>query len=95
VIAALLLVGALTLVMTNYKQVHEINIFAAVLVVQSLPFIAAVMLATIEGTRLNSFAYWRAVEAKATALLPQLPQRQVIIAEPPKLPAENRIEAAQ
>jgi hypothetical protein len=94
VIAMLLLVGALTLVITNYKQVHEINIFALVLVVQSLPFIAAVMLATIEGTRFNSFAYWRAVEVKAAALLPQLQQRQVI-AEPPKLPAENRIEAAQ
>ena len=37
VISALLLVGALTLVVTNYKQVHEINIFAFVLVVQSLP----------------------------------------------------------
>jgi hypothetical protein len=90
----LLLVGALTLVMTNYKQVHEINIFALVLVVQSLPFIAATILATIEGTRFNAFAYWRGVEAKAAALLPQLQQRQVI-AEPPKLPAENRIEAAQ
>ena len=94
VIAALLLVGALTLVITNYKQVHEINIFAFVLVVQSLPFIAAVILATIEGTRFNAFAYWRGVEAKAAALLPQRQQQQVI-AEPPKLPAENRIEAAQ
>ena len=91
VIAVLLSAAALTLVITNFKQVHEINIFALVLVVQSLPFIAAVILATIEGTRLNAFAYWRGVEAKAAALLPQ---RQVI-AEPPKLPAENRIEAAQ
>src|SRR5208282_4377830 len=57
VIAALLLVGAVTLVMTNYEQVHEINIFAVVLVVQSLPFLSAVALAVIEGTRLNSFAY--------------------------------------
>ncbi len=40
IIAALLLIGALTLVITNYKQVHEINIFAFVLVVQSLPFLA-------------------------------------------------------
>jgi len=94
VIAVLLLAGALTLVITNYKQVREINIFAVVLVVQSLPFIAAVILATIEGTRFNAFAYWRGVEAKAAALLPQLSQQQVI-AEPPKLPAENRIEAAQ
>ena len=95
VIAVLLLVGALTLVITNYKQVHEINIFAVVLVVQSLPFIAAVILATIEGTRFNSFAYWRGVEAKAAALLPQRQVMQQVIAEPPKLPAENRIEAAQ
>ena len=64
------------------------------LVVQSLPFIAATILATIEGTRFNSFAYWRAIETKAAALLPQLQQRQVIV-EPPKLPAENRIKAAQ
>jgi hypothetical protein len=91
-IAVLLSAAALTLVITNYKQVHEINIFAAVLVVQSLPFISAVILATIEGTRFNAFAYWRGVEAKAAALLPR---RQVIIAEPPKLPAENGIEAAQ
>jgi cellulose synthase/poly-beta-1,6-N-acetylglucosamine synthase-like glycosyltransferase len=91
VIAGLLLVGALTLVVTNYKQVHEINIFASVLVVQSLPFLAAVVIALIEGTRFNSFAFWRAVEAKALDLLPQ---RQTI-AEPPKLPVDNRIEAAQ
>jgi exo-beta-1,3-glucanase (GH17 family)/cellulose synthase/poly-beta-1,6-N-acetylglucosamine synthase-like glycosyltransferase len=93
-IAVLLLAGALTLVITNYKQVHEINIFALVLVVQSLPFISAVILATIEGTRFNSFAYWRAVETKAAALLPQRQVMQQVIAEPPKLPAENRIEAA-
>jgi exo-beta-1,3-glucanase (GH17 family)/cellulose synthase/poly-beta-1,6-N-acetylglucosamine synthase-like glycosyltransferase len=91
VIAALLLIGALTLVATNFKQVHEINIFAVVLVVQSLPFLSAVALAFIEGTRLNSFAYWRALEARAVELLP----RSKAIAEPSKLPAENRIEAAQ
>jgi exo-beta-1,3-glucanase (GH17 family)/cellulose synthase/poly-beta-1,6-N-acetylglucosamine synthase-like glycosyltransferase len=91
VIASLLLIGALTLVVTNYKQVREIDIFAFVLVVQSLPFLAAVVLATIEGTRFNSFAYWRGIEAKAADLLPQ----QNVMAEPPKLPAENRIEAAQ
>ena len=95
VIAALLIVGALTLVITNYKQVHEINIFAWVLVVQSLPFLAAVALAAIEGSRLNNFAYWRAIEAKVAVLWPQ-PQQVItkVMAEPPKLPADN-IEAAQ
>jgi len=91
VIAALLLIGAVTLVVTNYKQVREIDIFAFVLVVQSLPFLSAVVIAAVEGTRFNSFAYWRGIEAKAADLLPQ-PQAA---AEPPKLPADNRIEAAQ
>jgi hypothetical protein len=99
VIAALLLIGALTLVITNYKQVHEINIFAFVLVVQSLPFLAAVALAGIEGTRFNSFAYWRRIEAtiesKAADLLPQSQQVMTnVMAEPPKLPADNA-EVAQ
>ncbi len=71
VIAALLLVGALTLVVTNYKQVREINIFAFVLVVQSLPFLSAVALACIEGTRFNSLRLLARLEAKAADLLPQ------------------------
>ena len=91
VLGALLLIGALTLVVTNYKQVREINIFALVLVVQSLPFLSAVILAAIEGTRFNSFPYWRGIEAKAADLLPQ----PKIVADQPKLPADNRIEAAQ
>ena len=91
VIAGLLLVGALTLVVTNYKQVHEIYVFAVVLVVQSLPFVSAVAMAAMEGTRLNSFAYWSGLEARALEWLP----RSKAIAEAPKLPAENRVEAAQ
>jgi hypothetical protein len=91
VIAALLLVGSLTLVVTNNKQVHEINIFAAVLLVQSLPFIAAVVIAVIEGTRFNTFAYWRGIEVRLLEFVP----RSKTIAETPKLPAEKRVEAAQ
>ncbi len=94
IIAALLLIGALTLVITNYKQVHEIDIFAFVLVVQSLPFLAAVALAAIEGTRFNSFAYWHTVEAKLAVLLPQRTAMPQVIAEPPKVSADNA-EAAQ
>jgi len=67
-----------------------------VLVVQSLPFLSAVALAVIEGTRFNSFAYWRGVEAtigtKAAALLPHAPAITEVIAEPPKA---DKIEAAQ
>jgi len=70
-----------------------------------------VTLALIEGTRFNSFAFWRGLEAKIGELLPQrraigqgvisqviasqVIASQVINAEPPKVPADNRIEAAQ
>jgi cellulose synthase/poly-beta-1,6-N-acetylglucosamine synthase-like glycosyltransferase len=64
VLAGLLILGAIVLVMTNFKQVREINIFAAVLVVQSLPFIAAVLLAVFERTPLNEFATWRALDVR-------------------------------
>jgi exo-beta-1,3-glucanase (GH17 family)/cellulose synthase/poly-beta-1,6-N-acetylglucosamine synthase-like glycosyltransferase len=110
VIGGLLIFGSVTLVMTNYKQVREINIFAFVLVVQSLPFLSATALALIEDTRFNSFAFWHNVEARIGAKVGELlPQRriitqtianqivasQAIVAEQPKVPADNRIEAAQ
>jgi exo-beta-1,3-glucanase (GH17 family)/cellulose synthase/poly-beta-1,6-N-acetylglucosamine synthase-like glycosyltransferase len=71
VLAALLLIGAVIVVATNYKQIHEVNIFALVLVVQSLPFLAAVAIAVLEASPFNEFAYWRSVEAKVAAQLPQ------------------------
>jgi hypothetical protein len=71
VLGALLLVGSLVVVATNYKQIRELYVFAAVLVVQSLPFLAAVAIAVLEGSRFNEFAYWRSVEAKVAAQLPQ------------------------
>ena len=61
------------LVATNYKEVREINIFAAVLVVQSLPFLAAVIIAAIEATKLNDFAYWRSLEARTAELFLRRP----------------------
>lgn len=71
VVGALLLIGAVVVLATNYKQIRELYIFAAVLVVQSLPFLAAVTIALLEGSRFNQFAYWRSVEAKVAAQLPQ------------------------
>ena len=89
--------GAITLVATNYKQVHEINLFALVLAVQSLPFLAAVALASVEGTRFNSFAFWRGVEAKigakatnlAADLLPQSQDVMNKVMADPAKPADN------
>ncbi len=75
VLAGLLVLGAIILVLTNYKQVHEINIFAVVLAVQSLPFIAAVLLALVERTKFNSFAYWQALDARVGELVARRPGR--------------------
>ena len=72
VLAVLLILGAVVLVATNIKDVREINIFAGVLVIQSLPFIAAVGLALLERSRLNDFAYWRSLDLR---LLPRFAKR--------------------
>jgi glucan 1,3-beta-glucosidase len=89
VIAALLLIGAAIVIITNDKQVFEVNLFAAVLMVQSLPFLAAGAMATLECSRFNEFAYWQGVKATvATTLAPQAP-----VAEAPvQLPGEKRAE---
>ena len=71
IMAVLLLLGAGVLVETNIKEVREIYIFAAVLVIQSLPFIAAVGLALIERSKLNDFAYWQALQARLAERLPR------------------------
>jgi glycosyl transferase family 2 len=69
VLAGMLISGAAVLVATNYKEIREINIFAVVLLIQSLPFVAAVGLAVIERTRLNEFGYWRTLDARFAELL--------------------------
>jgi len=80
VLAGLLILGSFILVSTNYKEIREINIFAVVLLIQSVPFVAAVGLAVIERTRLNDFAYWRSLEAKVAELLPIM-RRNATVAE--------------
>ena len=69
VLAGLLISSAAVLVATNAKEIREINIFAVVLLIQSLPFVAAVSLAVMERTRLNEFATWRAIDARVDELL--------------------------
>ena len=76
VIGVLLLVGATVLVVTNgYKQVREIYIFAGVLVLQSLPFLAAVAIALLENSRTNSFAFWRNSAVRTAELIGLRPVR--------------------
>jgi exo-beta-1,3-glucanase (GH17 family)/cellulose synthase/poly-beta-1,6-N-acetylglucosamine synthase-like glycosyltransferase len=82
VLGGLLVLGALTLYMTNEQQVHEITIFSAVLLVQSLPFLAAVGLALIERSPVNAFATWRRFATLST-YLPRLPRGPAPTAGPP------------
>jgi hypothetical protein len=80
ILAGLLILSAVVLVSTNIKEIREINIFSVVLLIQSLPFVAAVGLAVIERTRLNDFAYWRSLEARIAEILP-ITRRSARIAE--------------
>jgi exo-beta-1,3-glucanase (GH17 family)/cellulose synthase/poly-beta-1,6-N-acetylglucosamine synthase-like glycosyltransferase len=91
-VGGLLVAGAGLLIVTNTKQIHEITIFAAVLMLQSLPFLSAAGMAAIEGSRLNEFAYWKALENR---LLVLWPKRAVAIANAATTPAEKQPETIQ
>ena len=96
VLAGLLILGAAVLVATNYKQVREINIFAAVLVVQSLPFIAAVALAMFERSPLNEFATWRAFDARVGQFVARrLGRAPTAVPAPVPAPVSNVTELVQ
>ncbi|MFD2180802.1 glycosyltransferase [Rhodoplanes azumiensis] len=69
VFGALLLIGAVIVWVTNHESVREVNLFAIVLVVQSLPFLSAVALAGLEGSPLNDYAVWRNLQARTAELL--------------------------
>ena len=70
VIGILLLVGAAVLVVTNnFKEVREIYVFAAVLVLESLPFLSAVAIAILENSRTNDFAFWRYAGVRSAELI--------------------------
>jgi exo-beta-1,3-glucanase (GH17 family)/cellulose synthase/poly-beta-1,6-N-acetylglucosamine synthase-like glycosyltransferase len=70
VIGVLLLVGAGVLIASNnFKHVHEIYVFAAVLVLESLPFLSAVAIAILENSRLNEFTFWRNTTVRTAELI--------------------------
>ncbi len=70
VIGVLLLVGAGVLIASNnFKEVREIYVFAAVLVLESLPFLSAVAIAILENSRVNDFAFWRNTRVRTAELI--------------------------
>jgi hypothetical protein len=96
VLAGLLILGAVVLVATNVKEVRELNIFAGVLVIQSLPFIAAVVLAVVERTRLNDFATWHAADARIAELFSFRRRAAAVTAEAVSTaPVQKQTELAQ
>jgi exo-beta-1,3-glucanase (GH17 family)/cellulose synthase/poly-beta-1,6-N-acetylglucosamine synthase-like glycosyltransferase len=90
VLSALLVASAIYLYATNWERVREINLFALVLAVQALPFLASVGLAVLEGSRHNNFAYWRELEDR----LGELVHRRPAAAEAP-VTTEKPLETAQ
>jgi exo-beta-1,3-glucanase (GH17 family)/cellulose synthase/poly-beta-1,6-N-acetylglucosamine synthase-like glycosyltransferase len=92
VLAGLLILGAIVLVETNVKEVREINIFALVLVIQSLPFIAAVLMALMERSALNDFATWREIEARGYELIGRRP---ALTKAPAPAPVQDQRELVQ
>lgn len=71
IMGGLLVLGVVIVVATNRQEVREIYLFAAVLAVQSVPFLSAVLIALLEGSRANEFAFWRNAAARLAALAPQ------------------------
>ncbi|WP_407154124.1 glycosyltransferase [Bradyrhizobium sp. STM 3557] len=69
VIGVLLLIGAAVLIVTNTLQIVELYIFAAVLILESLPFLSAVAIALLEMSRANSFAFWRNSAVRSAELI--------------------------
>jgi exo-beta-1,3-glucanase (GH17 family)/cellulose synthase/poly-beta-1,6-N-acetylglucosamine synthase-like glycosyltransferase len=94
VLGGLLALGAVIVFVTNWEHVREINLFGYVLVVQSLPFLAAAALAAFENSRLNDFALLRSLETRVVDLMSHaLPARRNPIRQSAAA-TEKRMEAA-
>jgi hypothetical protein len=72
VLGGLLILGGFVVFATNGERVREINLFGCVLLVQSLPFLAAAALAAFENSRLNDFAVLQSFEARLADIIAQL-----------------------
>jgi cellulose synthase/poly-beta-1,6-N-acetylglucosamine synthase-like glycosyltransferase/exo-beta-1,3-glucanase (GH17 family) len=72
VLGGSLVLGSFVVFATNWDRVREINLFGCVLLVQSLPFLAAAALAAYENCRLNDFALLQSLEARLTDVMAQV-----------------------
>ena len=96
VIGVLLLVGAVVLVvMNNSKQVREIYVFAAVLVLESLPFLSAVAIAILETSRANAFSFWRNSAVRTAELIGLRPVAMPTVVSAPPVASDVPGEAGR
>jgi cellulose synthase/poly-beta-1,6-N-acetylglucosamine synthase-like glycosyltransferase/exo-beta-1,3-glucanase (GH17 family) len=72
VLGGSLVVGSFVVFATNWDRVREINLFGCVLMVQSLPFLAAAALAAYENCRFNDFALLQSLEARLADVIGQV-----------------------
>ena len=56
--------------------------FAAVLVLESLPFLSAVAIAILESSRINSFSFWRSTGVRTAELIGLRPVAMPTVAGP-------------
>ena len=89
VLGGMLVFGAIVVLVFNKDGIHELTIFAAVLMLQSLPFLSAASLAAIEGSPLNEFATWKELQTKALVLLPKRAAALAEAAAPPEKQPET------
>jgi len=96
VIGVLLLIGAAVLIVTNNSnQIREIYIFAGVLVLESLPFLAAVAIAILESSRINSFKFWHDAGVRTAELIGLRPVTLPSVTAPSQpVPSEIRSKAS-
>jgi hypothetical protein len=95
ILAGLLIVGAIVLVETNVKEVHEINVFAAVLLIQSLPFVAAVVIALFERSRFNEFETWSTLQDQVAGLVSRRPRIAKAVVAPQPVLQKQQTELVQ
>jgi glucan 1,3-beta-glucosidase len=92
VIGALLLIGAAILIVTNTLQITELYIFAAVLILESLPFLSAVAIGLLEMSRVNSFAFWRYSAVRTAELIGLRPVYIPELAGPAAQPVASEVK---
>jgi len=94
ILGVLLVVGAIVVLWTNEMHVREINLFGYVLLVQSLPFLAAAALALFEDTPANDFAFWRNLDTRIRTLVLRRPRTIAGTIAQANVIAETIVQAA-